>query len=46
LGRAAAVDESNAHRALVAAGRAIRRARAIHKALGVPWVTWENDAVC
>lgn len=42
----AAAAESDVDRALVAAERAIRRARAIHKALGVPWVTWENDTVC
>ena len=41
-----AAAEPDVDRALVAAGRAIRRARAIHKALGVPWVTWQNDTVC
>jgi len=27
------------------ANRAIRRRRAVHKALGVPWVVWRDGAV-
>ena len=31
--------------ALDHANRALRRAQAVHKALGVPWAVWRNGAV-
>lgn len=31
--------------ALEHANRALRRAQAVHKALGVPWAVWRNGAV-
>ncbi len=30
---------------IVLANRAIRRAKAVHKALGVPWATWGPNGV-
>ena len=39
------LEQGTIEEALADANRAIRRARAVHRALGVPWVVWGPDGV-